>query len=624
MADESNIPSFDESRPFEEVDAIPSFDESRLSEEVDTQPSIGGAAVVQPQAPQPEEGDGALRTAQDFGLGAAQGLTLGAADELTGAAKAAYDVATTDKSLSDLKDLYQEYQRIEQARYKQAQERSPWAYGGGQLAGAIVPGVGAAGVAVRAIRPVTTLGRVLAGSASGAITGGVEGLASSEAPIIGGTEGDVSRALSEAKSGAALGGVLGGALETTLGKVAAGTAAAKEGGEKILEKFSYPRQLKKIYEAGKEGSDIISDVAKQEALYGERKAGQKIGEQLVKPSTELAGEISDVVEQATNRGIKLDVSNEVSDSLNAIYRLFKKDETFLYDPRAKSIFNYLENFANKEVTPTTAKSLASDLNNYAKLLSKESNSGAFPSLLKEASSKIRMLLKEQIPGYKEASEAFTKYSSEVPEFLTGKAISEANPAKFVETVSDEVEKFIGAVGRYGTDKATEVKNFKQFADRLRAFKQAEPNLYAKTGLPEPEAILNSIRSEADMSQMIRTLHNTQSEGFGGGIRSMLAKGAYGAGYAERAIGESLAKPGIVKTPAKAALDLGKRIYQATDDELVNFAEKLIQDPKLATKGQALMDAVSTKNMGRRNAILFTILQTPGARELLNQDEGNVQ
>lgn len=620
MADESNIPSFDESRPFEEVDAIPSFDESRLSEEVDTQPSIGGAAVVQPQAPQPEEGDGALRTAQDFGLGAAQGLTLGAADELTGAAKAAYDVATTDKSLSDLKELYRQYQDIEQKRYKEAQERSPWAYGGGQLTGALVPGVGAAGAAVRAIRPVTTLGRVLAGSASGAITGGVEGLASSEAPIIGGTEGDVSRALSEAKTGAALGGVLGGALETTLGKVAAGTAAAKEGGEKILEKFSYPRQLKKIYEAGKEGSDIISDVAKQEALYGERKAGQKIGEQLVKPSTELASEITDVLEQATNRGVKIEATQELADTFNGIRNIFGRDRILRADPKAQKVTEYLARFARNDLNPVEARALMSDLGEMAQ----ESDNPAFKRILDEGRKKLRGALGEQVPGYDEAAKAFTKYSSEVPEFLTGKAISDTKPAKFVETVSDEVEKFIGAVGRYGTDKATEVKNFKQFADRLRAFKQAEPNLYAKTGLPEPEAILNSIRSEADMSQMIRTLHNTQSEGFGGGIRSMLAKGAYGAGYAERAIGESLAKPGIVKTPAKAALDLGKRIYQATDDELVNLAEKLIQDPKLATKGQALMDAISTKNMGRRNAILFTILQTPGARELLNQDEGNVQ
>ena len=97
-------------------------------------------ASKQRSAPKKAKGT-ALDTAADAAVGAIDGLTLGFADEIEGAAKAAYDQVTgSDKSF---KESYQEHRDQDRRDSEARRERSPIAYGAGQVAGNIATGVGA-------------------------------------------------------------------------------------------------------------------------------------------------------------------------------------------------------------------------------------------------------------------------------------------------------------------------------------------------------------------------------------------------------------------------------------------------------------------------------------------------
>src|ERR1041385_94730 len=100
---------------------------------------------LQALQPQPTaDNSGLLDTAGDFARGAAQGATLGFADELTGAGEATWDklkALAMSQPSSPWAELYRKHQKESQAAYEASKQRSPIAYGAGQLAGNV--GLGA-------------------------------------------------------------------------------------------------------------------------------------------------------------------------------------------------------------------------------------------------------------------------------------------------------------------------------------------------------------------------------------------------------------------------------------------------------------------------------------------------
>ena len=82
--------------------------------------------------------------------GAAQGASLGFADEITGALESLKDVATTDVNISELIDQYEKRRDESRSNYKVAQETNPNSYMAGEIGGGIasafVPVAGASGL----------------------------------------------------------------------------------------------------------------------------------------------------------------------------------------------------------------------------------------------------------------------------------------------------------------------------------------------------------------------------------------------------------------------------------------------------------------------------------------------
>lgn len=164
---------------------------------------------------------------ESAGRGAAQGASLGFADEIVGGAKALWDVATTDAELLDMRASYPEYRDEYRQADKAAQQANPITYGGGNVAGGaatmLIPGLNVA-------KGATALNAGIAGARAA----GIAGVGASE------REGLESlRDLPEAAGvGFVVGGVTQGATNALFGKHVRAADA--------LENFSDDRTVKAL------------------------------------------------------------------------------------------------------------------------------------------------------------------------------------------------------------------------------------------------------------------------------------------------------------------------------------------------------------------------------------------
>lgn len=89
-------------------------------------------------------------------LGAAQGASLGYADEVEATAKTAYDVATGPSKLSQFVEKYRENREPIRARYEKGRQDNPASYTTGEVTGSVassaIPGLNAAKGAGLAIK----------------------------------------------------------------------------------------------------------------------------------------------------------------------------------------------------------------------------------------------------------------------------------------------------------------------------------------------------------------------------------------------------------------------------------------------------------------------------------------
>jgi len=164
----------------------------------------------------------------DFLKGTAQGATLGFGDEILAALQ-----ATVSPEQKSWLERYRQKQKENEAAYQEAQERSPWLTGIGELAGGFALPVGTvlkgakaaeAAIGAKALQEALTAGKTAEQAAkisqraknlynlksatkTGATIGGIAGLGTSEGTI----EESPGKLASDVATGATFGGVLGAA-----------------------------------------------------------------------------------------------------------------------------------------------------------------------------------------------------------------------------------------------------------------------------------------------------------------------------------------------------------------------------------------------------------------------------
>lgn len=224
-----------------------------------------------------ENSESSISKLESFGRGAAQGATFGFADELAGltkaatgedygaldpitlsklllkAGKGAYEVATTDKTLSDLAEDYkQEYvkERDESRKaFEAAREANPLSYGAGELGGGVassllIPG----GAAVQGAKGLAKVGQI---AKQGALIGGLYSSGASEADLTKGELGEFGKDVAiGAGSGALTNVVLPTVLSKALGEAKGVVGPRQAGLAGLLESEAADQAKRYLYSAG--------------------------------------------------------------------------------------------------------------------------------------------------------------------------------------------------------------------------------------------------------------------------------------------------------------------------------------------------------------------------------------
>ena len=269
-----------------------------------------------PQTPEPiSKTESALR-------GAAQGASLGFADELTGGGEAVLDkILGKDGNLSD---LYSKHRDESRQAYKAAEEENPLTSFAGSLVGGIASPI--------PLGSTKTVGQALL---SGAKLGALAGLGSSEKEI---TNPDI---LKDVGMGAGVGGALGAA-----GK-GIGKALEAAGGTDVGKAYAYGKAGERLQ--GKEARQRVGN----EVVDFAGKTGKDIQDEMLQAAKAKAG----MLDEAEATGEKMDLTdlltNHYKEEVEKLPKSFTSEgdaaRASLNQPieRAKEL-NPLYNKASKE------------------------------------------------------------------------------------------------------------------------------------------------------------------------------------------------------------------------------------------------------------------------------------
>lgn len=596
-----------------------------------------------------EKEPGVFDTISDAATGLAQGLTFGLSDEAVAAAKAAYGKATGEKN--DLVELYEKYKKIEQQKIKEAEERSPWATGMGEVVGGAIPAVasylltpatgGAAAPAAVATtaRTAGLLSRLGTAAKTGAKIGAVTGLGKSEASLL--EEDGAGKVAKDV-----LGGAIGGAV---LAPVAEEGLRAAGKGVKYLAEGDLGKRLALITERAEKGlpgfgertkeaiatevSDSVNNLAKsvnstldklgENITAIERKA---ISDNIkITPGDEAKVKLGEVISQLVDEEGKLISSEKVSGSdVSKLRRLFQKitgketQPTMIYDPVTGV-------YVQKPGVPESFS--FKDADELRDILKRSRQIPAARDSSSELKKALELAMEAAAPGLSDAKSAYNNFAKNGIEILGGKGLSSdmletflSDKAKRQETIRKTINDTAQRLTRRGTT-STEVSA--GFNEMKRGFEEL-----AKTQDPKLQNVYKLIE-EAGWSfpafeNELRKTSLTAST-----LRDVIKQEPATDKTIPSSLWETIS--GLPRKSSYFTTDKTARGYYALKNTLTPFKEKAANVTRAAFSAapeelqelanqagkhysEAMKKAIEEKDALRMNSIVFAMMQKPELRE----------
>jgi hypothetical protein len=460
-----------------------------------------------------------------------------------------------------------------------AEERSPVLSTIGEIGGGLLPAtpVSAASKALTAGRELGTLGKMaLSAGEGGAI--GLESAIAGDRPI--GQEIETGAILGAAMPGVALG----------IGKTAV-----------KLKDIAKESSIGKAFQLGREGLDLgnITDVAKR--------AENKVKE-IYQPLKDVMKQIYDMrqgaLNKATEAGERISVAGSLPYSLDEITTALKNSPAGLLPERSK-VLEAVKFFTKegKDLTPIEASELNSTIN---ELSPKLYNTNIYP-IIKELQTNLRSQF-DKIPGLERSNKLYNEFLNSTVDEVLSKGMSDISKTSYGSlskpdaTLYKKIEDLVKGVGE---KELQAVGTKEKIGKKLTEFAEKEPELLEKAKFPKPEEFTKRIEQAGAEREVYKAAQRKPEIELTKPVKSI-------AGFI---------KPEVVASKAgKMYQDLSKSLYDATPDALKDVSNKLSQNEATRNVAESLLNAIDGNDSIKKNAAIFTILQSPSARKLLGMEE----
>lgn len=618
---------------------------------------------------------------QDFGTGAASGLTFGGLDEIGGALSAPVEALynkfnPTDEALREqgfqieepgLAELYRDNQQMIQDRMSESEERSPWLYGAGQIAGGITSapliasasGIGAASNAPK-ILDIAKTDKIRAGIEL-LKRGGTTYAKALPAIMAESALSSKEGGLEEGKRGQLAEDVVGGALfglPTVMGLQGASDLlapgaqklASSVGGKfkEAVEASPLMRQMKVSYDYGKSGIDPKSTKVQLGAELGKTNLAEldntrvnALMAEIYKSDEKIGRAVGQSLENATAAGKVVNLSPDAQQSLTQLQNIAQKYPELADNTKVMNIFGKITE-TKGQVSPLETRELIDYVDAYINKFKAATNKTPLEESILSNLIKTRKdfstTLKTAIPEYAQAAERMASFRKLVPETI----IARARPVEVTENyfgnlrnqdqkLFDPLKALMQGTTKQGSGTAETRTAFVNMIKGMKEFEQGEgarlaSGEIAESALKRPvSAIEEQIKKYSDDAVARGSMDAISPQTGIGGIsrEAMLGAGAE--------TGRSMAltaanKAGLFKnyvsqkSVTNPVAKLGRGLYNAPNESVDMLATKLKQVPGLEKYGNTLSEAIKSGNNNRKNQALFTIMQNPSARAVVGTEE----
>lgn len=637
------VDTFDPDQPFETMEEEDQGAVGRvanaIAKNVGISESPENMEIVDPNDP---------GTLADMGAGFVQGGTLGFGDEMGAGVQSILDkllggISNTEEDLkaqgfkfgegSELsKDLYSQSLQENRQKNTEAQERSPIAYGGGEILGGITSSIpaGAAGLAGK--------GAIKAATKLGAKVGAAEGAGYSEGSLMGDSD-DQAKVLADTLGGAAFGAAFGAGSQLASDKVSKSIGKLGDKLSSAIDESDYLRGFKKSYEYGKQGFDLAPASESKSIARGE-KVVQDLADTYLDDMTSkimqldknLGQNVGNSLDQAAKEGIEVLLSPEMILQGERTKLIIERLNDMSIAPSRYSkvtgpLFDKME---TGKLNPVEAKELFKRVDEAVTNLYSKNEIGAAKELQEFAKS-LHTQIKDQIPGYSKATGDLRNYREKFVERILGKGQDpEYNKIRF-SNINDKAanvrEKLVSSVADKFTAGGGKRDEARKIVKGIYDYAQdADPEFLKVLGVKDAEELLKKVVDTSDARAV--AFRGTRNPGLfsgAGEVKGEFKKGILGAGdeFLIREMNRLGSQKGIIGTPAKVA----KSLYAAPKEKLYKVADTLerYNQPYMS---DMLRKSLDSDNINAKNAALFVIMQNPNARLLISgqdiEDEENGQ
>lgn len=546
----------------------------------------------------------------DFAKSVGQGMTLGGGDEIMGALEAGGDVLTGDADLSDILKKYREHQQANEKEWDAVKERSPILSTAGEIGGGfLLPG----GALIKAGKGVGALGKAALAGLTGATAGGL----SSKGTI----EGDPSELGTDMAIGSALGFGLEGATQIASPLIKSAAGKGKDYLKQLSKEYDLIRQGGVALDRGLEGKGFISKTSTDEIKEGTKNlTGELVSG--VESGMDFAGKKFKEAITSDKSPLQLEAQSlQKLQNLKSIYE--NPTSTLSTLPRAKSVKSFIQRVEDGQATMEELQNLKNMLNEDIPMSGSDLSSvarNAVEGIDTTIQKKMGELYPEINKTYAQSRELGESLISNVPEEFRQTTMGEMNkPIEKLYGKSADIVKTAGSDAGSARDRLDRLEQLKSKLEELKTGKtkaagpldeagmfnqnKANPELLEATGFTDPSEISSKITKQADLEGIMQLIQGNDLSGNRLELLS-LAQGKRGV----------LSGLNVAGQATKRATEMGQKIYKLPADQLGSVAQSLKSNPATAFLGNALEQSINNPAQSSKNAILFSIMQNPDARQ----------